>query len=78
MVRCSKKSEEVKNTNIAARFGNLEPFGLLFEPFGVQYFDLATFWATFQKLAKKMVFSIIFRALMWIFLTFGSPLMLGF
>ena len=27
----------------AARFGNLLPFGLLFEPFGDQYFALVTF-----------------------------------
>ena len=26
----------------AARFGDLLPFGLLFQPFGDQYFDLAT------------------------------------
>ena len=26
----------------AARFDNLSPFGLLFEPFGDQYFALAT------------------------------------
>ena len=26
----------------AARFGDLEPFGLLFEPFGDKYFALAT------------------------------------
>ena len=26
----------------AARFGNLSPFGLLFQQFGDQYFDLAT------------------------------------
>ena len=25
----------------AARFGDLEPFGRFFEPFGAQYFDLA-------------------------------------
>ena len=27
--------------NRAVRFGDLLPFGLLFEPFGDQYFDLA-------------------------------------
>ena len=31
----------------AARFGDLLPFRRLFEPFGDQYFALATFWATF-------------------------------
>ena len=28
--------------NSAARFGDLSPFGRLFEPFGDQYFSLAT------------------------------------
>ena len=33
----------------AARFGDLEPFGRLFEPFGNQNCVLATFWVTFQN-----------------------------
>ena len=56
----------------SARFGNLSPFGLLFEQFGGQYFALETwqfgyflgyFWKIVKKLIKP-VFSIIFRALM--------------
>ena len=44
----------------AARFGDLEPFGQFFEPFGAQYFDLAifkfgSFLGSFLKLSKKTV-----------------------
>ena len=42
----------------AARFGDLEPFGRFFEPFGAQYFDLAilkfgSFLGSFLKIVKK-------------------------
>ena len=42
----------------ATRLGNLLPFGLLFEPFGNQYFALATwqfgyFLGYFWKIVKK-------------------------
>ena len=45
-------------TSSAARFGNLSPFGLLFEPFGNQYFALATwqfgyFLGYFWKIVKR-------------------------
>ena len=40
-----------------------------------QFLNLAPFGATFQKKLFKLVISIIFRALMQIFLTFGRPLM---
>ena len=39
----------------AARFGDLAPFGLLFQPFGDQYFDLATWeFGDFFGLLFKM------------------------
>ena len=43
----------------AGRFGDLEPFGLLFEPFGDQYFDLAIlkfgyFLGYFPKIVKNL------------------------
>ena len=61
----------------AARFGYLESFVLLFEPFGNQYFDLATLkFGYFSKFFKKpilTILSIIFKALMYIFLTFWRP-----
>ena len=41
----------------AAKFGDLSLFGLLFEPFGNQYFTLATFWAGF-KLVLNQFFSV--------------------
>ena len=42
----------------AARFGDLEPFGQIFEPLGAQYFDLAilkfsSFLGSFSKIVKK-------------------------
>ena len=61
------------NFSSAARFGNLLPFGQLFEPFGDQSFVLATLkfgdlLVDFSKIVKKklfkLAFSNIFRALM--------------
>ena len=47
-----------KESSSAARFGDLSPFGLLFEPFGDQYFALVTwqfgyFLGYFWKNLKK-------------------------
>ena len=51
---------ELRDRYSAVRFGNLESVGLLFEPFGNHYFDLATsifgyFLFYFTKIVKKTV-----------------------
>ena len=45
-------SPAVRVKSSAARFCNLEPVGLLFEPFGNQYFDLATMKISFKGFQK--------------------------
>ena len=55
----AKEMEQEVTMTSAARFGDLLPFGLLFQPFGDQYFDLAT-WKYGDYLSYFLKTNVIF------------------